>query len=95
MAFRGRIIKSSDPDYVVEFIYQSGTNRIVGLASIVRKQPKLDITYCNLSKDKIRMLSTEDLTKLELEITNLVLSDLIKKKNRKSYQVMNRRLYAH
>lgn len=95
MDFRGRIIKSSDPDYVAEFIYQSDASRVVGLARIVRKQPKLDITYCNLSKDKVRMLCAEDLTKLELEITNLVLNDLIKKKNRRSYQVVNRRLYAH
>jgi len=55
------------------------------LARIVRKQQRLDITYCNLSKDKVRMLCAEDLTKLELEITNLVLNDLIKKKNRRSY----------
>lgn len=61
------------------------SSRVVGLARIVRKQQRLDITYCNLSKDKVRMLCAEDLTKLELEITNLVLNDLIKKKNRRSY----------
>ena|GEM_PF-601923 len=85
MSFSGRIIDSNDPDYVAEFIFRSGQKIISGLAKIVRKQPKLEISYCKMTADKIRMLSEEDMTKLELEITNLVLNDLLKKKNRESY----------
>jgi hypothetical protein len=95
MSFKGRIIEGDDPDYIAEFIYRSGNTVISGMARIVRKQPKLEISYCNLSADKVRMLGEEDLTKLELEITNLVLNDLLKKKNKGSLQVTGRSLYAH
>lgn len=93
MTFKGRIIESDDPYYTAEFIY-SGEIIISGLARIVRKKPKLEICYCNLSADKVRMLCEDDLTKLELEITNLVLNDLLKNNRRKSLVIANKGLFA-
>ncbi len=85
MSFSGNIIKSKsyDPYYKIEFSYACDNIRIdKGIADIVRKQPKLEITYDSLTEEKLAGL---DNTRLELELMNLVLSDFITGKDIKSF----------
>ena len=84
MSFAGASVKekSYDPYYKVEFTYECDEIRIEkGYAEIVRKQPKLEITYDTLTEEKLKAV---DNTKLELELVNLVLSHFISGKNMKS-----------
>jgi hypothetical protein len=77
MSFSGNVIKekSYDPNYKVEFSYEDGDIKIeLGIADIIRKQPRLVIDYDELTSAKLK---AADKTKLELELTNLVLNYFI------------------
>lgn len=78
MDFKGRILERNDPDYTVEFSFNPESGVISGIAKIARKYPKLNISYDDQSASKIETLPKKDRAKLELEIANLVLNDLLK-----------------
>jgi len=78
MDFIGRILERNDPNYTVEFSFFPESGTINGIAQIVRKYPQLKINYDEQSASKIETLPKKDRAKLELEIANLVLNDLLK-----------------
>lgn len=84
MSFTGNILKqeSYDPYYKAEFTYEEdGIVIKKGFAEIVRKYPKLEITY---DEDTQRILGEYDCKKLELELANLVLGYFIQGKEIKN-----------
>lgn len=73
MTFEGMIIKdkSYDPYFKVVFTYKNNEVSIEkGIAEIVRKAPKPEITYDIATEAKVELV---DKTKLELELINLVI----------------------
>lgn len=75
MRFSGRVVKSFDPCYEIKFNYYCGKVTISrGYAKIVRKPPKLEITYDSVTTEK---LTGVDTTEIEYEFTNLILKDLL------------------
>ncbi|HOK43467.1 MAG TPA: hypothetical protein PK369_10035 [Thermoclostridium sp.] len=93
MDFIGRILERNDPDYTVEFSFFPESGVISGTAQIARKYPQLKINYDDQSARKIETLPKKDRTKLELEIANLVLNDLLKGKGR-SYMILKRKSFT-
>jgi len=84
MSFNGSILKeqSYDPYYKVEFTYDEDELTIEkGFAEIVRKQPKLEITYDENTQE---ILGEKGSRKLDLELANLVLGYFIQGKEIKN-----------
>ena len=87
MNFRGRILERNDPDYTIEFSFFPESGIISGIAQIVRKYPQLKLNYDDHSARKIETLPKKDRDKLELEIANLVLNDLLKGRGKRGILV--------